>query len=131
MTVLCLSLAAVGAVLSVLEAHVVSCGVPRRLALPAPASGVALLPSTASAATAILIVLVLLVVLALMAAGGSIRVLREYERAVVFRLGRLTTVRGPGLVALVPGVDRMVRISLRTVALGVPAQDVITRDNVP
>jgi regulator of protease activity HflC (stomatin/prohibitin superfamily) len=83
------------------------------------------------AVTAVLVVLVLLVALALMALGGSIRVLREYERAVVFRLGRLTGVRGPGLIALIPGVDRMVRISLRTVALPVPAQDVITRDNVP
>ena len=59
------------------------------------------------------------------------RVLREYERGVVFRLGRVTTQRGPGLILLVPGVDRMVRVSLRTVTLRVPAQEVITRDNVP
>jgi regulator of protease activity HflC (stomatin/prohibitin superfamily) len=61
----------------------------------------------------------------------NVRVLREYERAVVFRLGRLLPVRGPGLVALVPLVDRMVRVDLRTVTLTVPPQEVITRDNVP
>jgi regulator of protease activity HflC (stomatin/prohibitin superfamily) len=57
-------------------------------------------------------------------------VLREYERAVVFRLGRLTGQRGPGVILLIPGVDRMVRVSLRTVTLAIPPQDVITRDNV-
>ena len=61
----------------------------------------------------------------------SVRVLREYERAVVFRLGRLLPVRGPGLVLLVPLVDRMVRVDLRTVTLTIPPQEVITRDNVP
>ena len=59
------------------------------------------------------------------------RVLREYERGVVFRLGRLMEQRGPGLVTLVPGIDRMIRISLRTITLTVPPQEVITRDNVP
>ena len=58
------------------------------------------------------------------------RVLREYERAVVFRLGRMIDTKGPGLVLLVPAIDRMVRVSLRTVTLNVPPQDVITRDNV-
>ena len=57
--------------------------------------------------------------------------LREYERAVVFRLGRLIGQRGPGLVLLVPGIDRMVRVSLRTVTLNIPPQNVITCDNVP
>jgi regulator of protease activity HflC (stomatin/prohibitin superfamily) len=65
------------------------------------------------------------------AAGLSARVLREYERAVVFRLGRLRGVRGPGLVLLVPLVDRMVRVDLRIVTLTIPPQEVITRDNVP
>src|SRR5215204_2681167 len=64
-------------------------------------------------------------------AVSSIRILREYERAVVFRLGRLLPVKGPGLVALIPWVDRMVRVDLRTVTLTIPPQEVITRDNVP
>jgi regulator of protease activity HflC (stomatin/prohibitin superfamily) len=63
--------------------------------------------------------------------GASVRVLREYERGVVFRLGRVIDQKGPGLVLLVPVVDRMVRVSLRTVTLRIPPQEVITRDNVP
>jgi regulator of protease activity HflC (stomatin/prohibitin superfamily) len=81
--------------------------------------------------TAIVVVLVVLLVLAVTAAGASVRVLREYERGVVFRLGRLMELRGPGLIMLVPTIDRMVRVSLRTVTLTVPPQEVITRDNVP
>ena len=61
---------------------------------------------------------------------SSIKVMREYERAVVFRLGRLIGIKGPGLILLIPFVDRMVRVSLRTVTMDVPPQDVITRDNV-
>ena len=61
----------------------------------------------------------------------SIRILREYERAVVFRLGRLLPPRGPGPILLVPFVDRMVRVDLRTITLTIPPQEVITRDNVP
>jgi regulator of protease activity HflC (stomatin/prohibitin superfamily) len=76
--------------------------------------------------TALIVVLVVLAALV----GSSVRVLREYERAVVFRLGRLTGQRGPGVIMLIPGVDRMVRVSLRTVTLAIPPQDVITRDNV-
>jgi regulator of protease activity HflC (stomatin/prohibitin superfamily) len=64
-------------------------------------------------------------------AASSVRVLREYERGVVFRLGRITADRGPGLIFLLPVIDRMVRVSLRTVTLKIPAQEVITRDNVP
>jgi regulator of protease activity HflC (stomatin/prohibitin superfamily) len=81
--------------------------------------------------TAVLIVLLVLVLLAVSLAGTSVRVLREYERGVVFRLGRVTAQRGPGLIFLRPGIDRLVRVSLRTVTLKVPAQEVITRDNVP
>jgi regulator of protease activity HflC (stomatin/prohibitin superfamily) len=81
--------------------------------------------------TAILVALVIIVVLAVAVAGASIRVLREYERAVVFRLGRLVGQKGPGIVVLVPIIDRMVRVDLRTVTFEVPPQDVITRDNVP
>src|ERR671926_711171 len=80
--------------------------------------------------TALITILVLLVAAAVALAGASIRVLREYERAVIFRLGRVIDKKGPGLVLLVPAVDRMVRVSLRTVTLNVPPQDVITRDNV-
>jgi regulator of protease activity HflC (stomatin/prohibitin superfamily) len=70
-------------------------------------------------------VLALLVLLFL-----TVRVLREYERAVVFRLGRVVGVKGPGPILLIPFVDRMVKVSLRTVAHDVPPQDVISRDNV-
>ncbi len=80
---------------------------------------------------AIVIVLIVIAVLAVTAAAASIRVLREYERGVVFRLGRLMDKRGPGLILLVPSIDRMVRVSLRTVTLTVPAQEIITRDNIP
>jgi len=78
------------------------------------------------------LIFALVIVAAMIAAlaGSSVRVLREYERAVVFRLGRLTGQRGPGLIMLIPGIDRMVRVSLRTVTLVIPPQDVITRDNV-
>ena len=66
----------------------------------------------------------------IMILASAIRILREYERAVVFRLGRLVGVKGPGLVLLVPIIDRMVRVSLRVVAMDVAPQDVITKDNV-
>jgi regulator of protease activity HflC (stomatin/prohibitin superfamily) len=62
--------------------------------------------------------------------ASALRILREYERAVVFRLGRLIATKGPGLIFLIPIVDRMVRVSLRTVVMDVPEQDVITKDNV-
>ncbi|MDP6529520.1 MAG: slipin family protein [Gemmatimonadota bacterium] len=61
---------------------------------------------------------------------NMIRILREYERGVVFRLGRLVGARGPGLILLVPFLEKMVRVGLRTVAFDVPPQDIITRDNV-
>lgn len=75
----------------------------------------------------VLVVLAVVVVLA----GISLRVLREYERGVVFRLGRLREPYGPGLRLLLPGLDRMVRVDLRIVTLTIPPQEVITRDNVP
>jgi len=68
------------------------------------------------------------VLLAILA--SAIKVLREYERGVVFRLGRLLRAKGPGLIILIPVVDKMVKVSLRTIAMDVPPQDVITRDNV-
>lgn len=82
-------------------------------------------------AAIILVVLGVLIVSALALAAASVRVLREYERGVVFRLGRVMEQRGPGLVLLIPAIDRLVRVTLRTVTLRVPAQEVITRDNVP
>jgi len=72
-------------------------------------------------------IIILFVILIL---ASAIRILREYERAVVFRLGRLIGSKGPGLILLIPVVDRMVRVSLRTVVMDVPEQDVITKDNV-
>ena len=72
----------------------------------------------------------LVIALLVLILASAVRVLREYERAVIFRLGRLKGTKGPGLILLIPIVDRMVRVSLRVVALDVPPQDVITRDNV-
>src|SRR5690349_15211019 len=62
--------------------------------------------------------------------SAAIKILREYERGVVFRLGRLVSVRGPGLILLIPVIDKMVKVSLRTVVMDVPPQDIITEDNV-
>ncbi len=79
------------------------------------------------------VVLIVVVVFALIILSNAIRILREYERGVVFRLGRLAGrdgVRGPGLILLIPLIDKMVKVSLRTVVLDVPPQDVITQDNV-
>ena len=81
--------------------------------------------------TGLLVALIVLVCASVALAGASVRILREYERAVVFRLGRLLGAKGPGIVILIPGVDRMVKVDLRTVTLDVPPQDLITRDNVP
>jgi regulator of protease activity HflC (stomatin/prohibitin superfamily) len=80
---------------------------------------------------AIAVVIAVLLVVGLTTLASSVRVLREYERGVVFRLGRLMEQRGPGLQLLIPTLDRMVRVSLRTVTLTVPPQEIITRDNVP
>jgi regulator of protease activity HflC (stomatin/prohibitin superfamily) len=76
-------------------------------------------------------VLVVIAFFVLIFLGASVRVLREYERGVVFRLGRLIGQKGPGLILLIPVIDRMVRVDLRTVTLNIPPQEVITRDNVP
>src|SRR2546426_3717446 len=61
---------------------------------------------------------------------SGLKVLREYERAVVFRLGRLVGARGPGLVYVIPGIEKALRIDLRTITMDIPSQDVITKDNV-
>ena len=74
--------------------------------------------------------LIPLLILILIILGAIVRIVREYERGVVFRLGRLMGPRGPGLILLVPFIERMQRIDLRTVTLDIPSQEVITRDNV-
>ncbi|MBF6614809.1 MAG: slipin family protein [Chloroflexi bacterium] len=74
--------------------------------------------------------LVPLVVVVLAIAGSAVKIVQEYERGVIFRLGRLVGARGPGLFFIIPFVDRMVKVDLRVVTLDVPAQEVITRDNV-
>jgi regulator of protease activity HflC (stomatin/prohibitin superfamily) len=72
----------------------------------------------------------ILFMFAIIIIANAIRILREYERGVIFRLGRLVGAKGPGIIFLIPIVDRMVKVSLRTVVLDVPPQDVITKDNV-
>ncbi len=74
--------------------------------------------------------IIVVVVLVLFILANAIRILREYERGVIFRLGRLIGAKGPGLILLIPIVDKMVKVSLRTVPMDVPPQDIITRDNV-
>jgi regulator of protease activity HflC (stomatin/prohibitin superfamily) len=81
--------------------------------------------------TAALVVVSILLVVLVALGAASVRILREYERAVVFRLGRLIGAKGPGIVLLIPAIDRMVRVDLRTVTFDIPPQDLITRDNVP
>jgi regulator of protease activity HflC (stomatin/prohibitin superfamily) len=76
------------------------------------------------------VVTIVVVIFAIIILSNAIKVLREYERGVVFRLGRLIKAKGPGIIFLIPIVDRIVRVSLRTVVLDVPPQDVITQDNV-
>src|SRR3954452_8837315 len=76
-------------------------------------------------------ILIVLLFFGAIALGSSVRILREYERGVIFRLGRLIAQKGPGLILLIPAVDRMVKVDLRTVTLNIPPQEVITRDNVP
>ena len=74
--------------------------------------------------------LIFLVIFVLILAASAIKILREYERGVIFRLGRLIGAKGPGIIFIIPGVDKMLRVSLRTVTMDIPPQDVITRDNV-
>jgi regulator of protease activity HflC (stomatin/prohibitin superfamily) len=71
-----------------------------------------------------------LIVFLIIIVAASIKILREYERGVIFRLGRLIGAKGPGIIFIIPGVDKLLRISLRTVALEIPPQEVITRDNI-
>jgi len=79
---------------------------------------------------AVAIILVILVIFLVIVLFASIKVVQEYERGVVFRLGRLAGVRGPGLILLIPFLERMQKVDLRTVTMDIPAQEVITKDNV-
>lgn len=72
----------------------------------------------------------LFIVLLIILLFNTIKILREYQRAVVFRLGRYTGQRGPGLIVLIPGLEKMVRVDLRTVTMDIPSQDIISKDNV-
>jgi regulator of protease activity HflC (stomatin/prohibitin superfamily) len=74
--------------------------------------------------------IIALVVLVILFLASAIRILNEYERGVIFRLGRLIATKGPGFIILIPVIDKMVKVDLRIVAMDVPPQDVITRDNV-
>lgn len=74
--------------------------------------------------SAIIFVLIIVVIL------NSVKILKEYERGVIFRLGRFVGVRGPGLIILIPGIEKMTKINLRTIVMDVPPQDVITKDNI-
>lgn len=73
---------------------------------------------------------IVVIVLVIMFFASAIRILNEYERAVIFRLGRIREVKGPGLILLIPGIDKMMKVDMRTITMDVPPQDVITRDNV-
>ena len=73
---------------------------------------------------------VFLIIFLIIVAASAIKILREYERGVIFRLGRLIGAKGPGIIFIIPGVDKLMKISLRTVTMDIPPQDVITRDNV-
>ncbi len=72
----------------------------------------------------------IIIIFAIILIASAIKIMREYERAVIFRLGRLVGAKGPGLIILIPFIDKMVRISLRTIAMDVEPQDIITKDNV-
>ncbi|MDO9559333.1 MAG: slipin family protein [Syntrophales bacterium] len=74
--------------------------------------------------------IIVIVVLVIMFLASAIRILNEYERAVIFRLGRMIDQKGPGLIILIPIVDKMVKVDMRTITMDIPPQDVITRDNV-
>jgi regulator of protease activity HflC (stomatin/prohibitin superfamily) len=73
---------------------------------------------------------IFLIIFLLILAASAIKILREYERGVIFRLGRLIGAKGPGIIFIIPGVDKLLRISLRLVTMDIPPQDVITRDNI-
>ena len=71
-----------------------------------------------------------IIVFLILLIASAVRVLKEYERGVIFRLGRIIESKGPGIIFLIPLIDKMVKVSLRTIVMDVPPQDVITKDNV-
>src|SRR3974390_2737728 len=89
------------------------------------------MPDQLSALARIIPTLVVIFVLAAIVLPQALRILREYERGVIFRLGKLLSAKGPGLIFLIPVVDRMVKMDLRVVTIDVAKQEVMTRDNVP
>src|ERR1035438_8071178 len=76
-------------------------------------------------------VIIVVVVLVIFILPQSVRILREYERGVIFRLGKLQGAKGPGLILLIPMIDKMVKMDLRVVTIDVPKQEIMTKDNVP
>ncbi len=74
--------------------------------------------------------IIFVIIVSIFALTSIIKILREYERGVIFRLGRLIPVKGPGLIILIPIIDKLVKVDLRTITMDVPSQDVITRDNI-
>ena len=80
--------------------------------------------------TELIVVIIVLLAVILVGAIVSVKILREYERGVIFRLGRIRPLHGPGVCRVIPGVERLVRIDLRVVSLTIPPQEVISRDNV-
>src|ERR1051326_9507573 len=89
-------------------------------------------PRGDSSMTTLIVIVAVVALLVLVVAASTVRIAREYERGVVFRLGRLIELRGPGLFLILPfGVDRLTKVDLRVITLEVPPQEVITSDNVP
>src|SRR5688572_13388602 len=80
--------------------------------------------------TALLIGLAAVVVLGIIVLIASVRIVNEYERGVIFRLGRVIGAKGPGLFFIIPIIDRMIKVNLQTITTDIPPQDVITKDNV-
>ncbi len=78
-----------------------------------------------------LVIVVFIIVFALILLASAIKILKEYERGVIFRFGRVRGVKGPGIFIIIPFVDKMVKVDLRIITMDVPPQDIITRDNVP
>ncbi|GFP23340.1 hypothetical protein HKBW3S09_00807, partial [Candidatus Hakubella thermalkaliphila] len=106
-------------------------GAPRRMKIGLFSREEMILEAIAGLLFNLASVIIAAVVILTMILPSAVRILKEYERGVMFRLGRLQGVKGPGIILMIPLVDRIVRVDLRTVTMDVPPQEVITRDNVP